>query len=158
MTTIENLFGVLNTAMMLLFSVHLLACGFIAIGLLPVNNPLLMPWPARLGYPEPIEQQMEVYVNGWYYVTTSITTIGYGDIYGVTPLEKTYIVILEFLGILLFTMIQQRSRSLIFVKTQRQVNKENYDEGIDFIFQIDMAFEGDLRDEMYEQVAEYQLD
>ena len=96
-------------------------------------------------------------MNAWYYVTTTITTIGYGDIYGVTPVEKAYIVLLEFIGILLFTTIQQRSGSIVHVKTRKEVNKEVYDDGIDFVFQIDMAFDGDLKDEIYEQVAEYQL-
>lgn len=57
MTTIDNVFGVMNTAVMLIFSIHLLACGFIAIGQLPVSNDLLMAWPDRLGYSDPIHQQ-----------------------------------------------------------------------------------------------------
>lgn len=47
-----------------------------------------------------------VYATAWYYVTTSITTIGYGDISGVTTAEKLFIIYLLFSGILIFTIIQ----------------------------------------------------
>jgi hypothetical protein len=47
-----------------------------------------------------------VYWTAWYYVTTSITTIGYGDIYGSTAPEKLFIIFLLFIGILIFTIIQ----------------------------------------------------
>lgn len=39
-------------------------------------------------------------------MATTITTIGYGDIYGVTKLEKCFLIFALFAGILCFTTIQ----------------------------------------------------
>jgi hypothetical protein len=38
-------------------------------------------------------------------MATTITTIGYGDIYGITKLEKTFLIFVLFAGILCFTLI-----------------------------------------------------
>jgi len=50
-------------------------------------------------------KNFDVYWTAWFFVTTSITTIGYGDISGGTAPEKLYIIILLFTGILIFTII-----------------------------------------------------
>jgi len=52
-----------------------------------------------------IINKREIYVNALYFITTTITTIGYGDIYGVNIQEKAYIILVMFLGILVFTTI-----------------------------------------------------
>lgn len=46
-----------------------------------------------------------LYVTAIYYVTTTITTVGYGDIFGVSQYEKMFIITLQFVGILTFTTI-----------------------------------------------------
>lgn len=48
---------------------------------------------------------MMIYWTAWYFITTSITTIGYGDIYGCTMAEKLFILGLLFIGIIIFTVI-----------------------------------------------------
>jgi len=98
---------------MLVFSLHCLTCGFIAIGLYPTSDS----WVKRLSLASPkskgdesldmkgIINKREIYVNALYFITTTITTIGYGDIYGVNIQEKAYIILVMFLGILVFTTI-----------------------------------------------------
>jgi len=55
---------------------------------------------------------MYVYITAFYFVTTSATTIGYGDYAGNTIGEMTFCVILEFAGILVFSSITGNLRSL----------------------------------------------
>jgi len=52
-----------------------------------------------------LDQTLKIYWTAWYFVTTSITTIGYGDISGYTIYEKIFIIFLLFTGILIFTTI-----------------------------------------------------
>lgn len=55
----------------------------------------------------------KIYWTAWYFLSTTITTIGYGDISGCTVKEKIFLIFLLFAGILCFTVIQQRTRNLI---------------------------------------------
>lgn len=70
------------------------------------------------------DTNFNIYATAWYYVTTSITTIGYGDISGVTAAEKLFIIYLLFSGILIFTIIQQRTRSFVLEPNMRQMSKK----------------------------------
>jgi hypothetical protein len=47
----------------------------------------------------------QVYWTAIYFITTTICTIGYGDIYGVLIYEKEYLMFLLFTGILIFSNI-----------------------------------------------------
>lgn len=116
---------------MLCFSLHCLSCGFIAIGLLPIEDS----WIQRMSFLGESAKtdvlidggkrlpNLYLYVTSLYYITTTITTIGYGDIFGVTLAEKLYIIVLMFLGILVFTAIQQRTSSIEFDITRLKVNQ-----------------------------------
>ena len=99
---------------------HVLVCAFIAIGHSRPSYDVIDSWIYRLGlYDETMpyaivgeempnkgeNTNFNIYATAWYYVTTSITTIGYGDIVGVTTAEKLYIIFLLFAGILIFTII-----------------------------------------------------
>ena len=55
------------------------------------------------------------YVDGWYFVTTTATTIGYGDYYGVTLYERSFIIVLMFCGICIFSTITGNIRGLKFM-------------------------------------------
>jgi len=120
---IENMFHVLVTVFVLVFSIHILVCCFIAIGYIESHD-VNKSWLERLNLhvegakssKEPRNTAIKIGTNGYiywtavYFITTTITTTGYGDIYGVTLSEKSYIIFLLFTGILVFTVIQHRTR------------------------------------------------
>lgn len=70
-------------------------------------------------------------------MTTTATTIGYGDYYGVTIYERSFIIVLMFCGICIFSTITGNIRGLKFmVNFQDAINQRIQDVNY-FIFQID---------------------
>jgi hypothetical protein len=80
------------------------------------------------------DSNFQIYWTGVYFITTSITTVGYGEIYGVTWVEKLFLIVLLFVGILLFTLIQQRTKQLIREPSLKTMKEQAKDDAIDFLF------------------------
>ena len=55
---------------------------------------------------------MDIYCNAFYYISTTATTIGYGDIHARTTIEKIFAIMLEFVGILIFSAITGNIRNV----------------------------------------------
>jgi len=54
-----------------------------------------------------------IYITSLYWVVTTLTTVGYGDIYGTTEEEYIYTMIVEFIGILVFSIIMSTVNSFL---------------------------------------------
>ena len=90
----------------LLIVFHMFACAWIYIGSGPLN------WRNTQLNGYMLDSWINIYVNAIYFVTTNATTIGYGDMWGETIGEKLFIVFLEFAGILVFSLITGKIRTL----------------------------------------------
>lgn len=55
---------------------------------------------------------MATYIDAIYYVTTTATTVGYGDFYAYEETEKLFVCFLEFAGICIFSAITANIRNL----------------------------------------------
>lgn len=139
--------------MSLIFFLHLLTCAFIAIGHTQsgeVANTIY--WIERSSQLE-FGQYGKIYWTAWYFITTTITTVGYGDIFGITIGEKIYIIFLLFSGILCFTLIQQRTRSLIKEQTMLSVLAKAHHDAIEFLFLVDDPIPTAIHDVFYDSLA-----
>ena len=95
--------------MMILFS-HLCACFWILLGRQDFHLPeeqqqswLLI---ASNNFPQPYyDNKYHVYVFAYYWVMSTITTVGYGDYTGSTSPELLFSIFLEFSGMCLFAII-----------------------------------------------------
>lgn len=103
---IGNIYSIIRTIFILLMIFHLLACCWIYIGSGPDG------WRNVQLNDYMLDSQLNIYVNAIYFVTTNATTIGYGDMWGETIAEKLFIVFLEFAGILVFSLITGKIRTL----------------------------------------------
>jgi len=83
----------------LLIVMHSLACMMCKIGTISVGGWLDNPEDIR-GLPP-----SHIYLRALYWVVTTLTTVGYGDIKGFTSLEYQYTMFVEFVGILFFSFI-----------------------------------------------------
>ena len=123
-TVIKNTYLILQTVILYVFMIHLLGCIFIAIGLIPHQNS----WIKRtesISYNVKTKLNVSMqhgifsgatkfYITSVYFITTTITTVGYGDISGVNIYEKLFIIILQFIGILLFTLVKETVLNIKF--------------------------------------------
>lgn len=58
------------------------------------------------------------YVTSIYFVTTTATTVGYGDYFAANSWEKLYLLFLEFTGICTFSVI---TGNITGLKSQRKI-------------------------------------
>ena len=70
--TIENMFGYIRAAGEFFIMIHFFACLWLYVGFLKFE---WMSEEERL-----LENKHEMYVNSVYYITTTMTSVGYGDI------------------------------------------------------------------------------
>ena len=76
------------------------------------------------------------YITSVYFITTTITTVGYGDISGVNIYEKLFIIILQFIGILLFTLVKETVLNIKFDPIRQKFKLQAEEQAIDFLFRI----------------------
>lgn len=55
--------------------------------------------------PEPYEYFTSIYPNAFYFILTTITTVGYGDITGSTSAEYIFSMFVEFIGLTFFSLL-----------------------------------------------------
>jgi hypothetical protein len=79
----------------------------------------------------------KVYFTSFYFVATTTTTVGYGDIFGYNNVERFYIMLLEFFGISIFSIILGNISNLQTIQTNDAIVQEKKDQITYFLFQID---------------------
>jgi len=96
---------------MLYIIMHVIACGWIYVGEEPewgswLKNP-------KFNIPRFRDDAKTVYITAIYWVVTTLTTVGYGDIYGTTEEEFIFTMVVEFIGILVFSIIMSTVNSFL---------------------------------------------
>lgn len=95
----------IKTVFIIAFVVHGLACIYVFIGLISVQF-------EKEYYENWIDRYFdeytawEVYSTSLIFTTNTVTTIGYGDKYSLTNLEKIYTFFLIYLGMIVFAMLR----------------------------------------------------
>lgn len=134
--TLENFLTIAKTLLFLVIAIHMLSCIWIGLGFVNYNE--TDSWLVQkricgtgLNSEEVVdnaltltefkfciyEEARVIYFTSFYFVSTTTTTVGYGDISGYNNTEKFYIMLLEFFGISLFSIILGNISNL---QTQRQ--------------------------------------
>lgn len=67
----------------------------------------------RYGEPYVEYESFDLYITSVYYVVTTMSTVGYGDISGGTTLERIYCIMLMLIGVVAFNLISGALGALI---------------------------------------------
>ena len=88
---------------------HIMACVWIAIGRIDENSwvNVFLEDQRSEENPDPNSYQYfkEIYANAFYFILTTITTVGYGDISGTTTIEYLFSMGVEFIGLTFFSFL-----------------------------------------------------
>ena len=137
---IYNIQQIFSLAVFLYLSLHLTACinimhGTEEDGFIPLDDS-----------GAPLEQTaFEIYIDQLYFMTTTMTTVGYGDFRAAQTYyigyEKIWNMLLisciQFMAIFTFTLIKERLFSLQFDVNLQQVLSKTEKEAQMFIYQVD---------------------
>jgi hypothetical protein len=104
-----NVLVVFKTVFWMTFVIHLLACLWIRIGF--VSDGDEKSWIEELGLHD--ANHDVIYVNSFYYIVSTFTTIGYGDLYAFNEIEKSAMIFLIVISLILFSLIQQMLHNIL---------------------------------------------
>ena len=93
----------------------------------------------------------KLYFLGIYYIITTVTTVGYGDLFCYTPKEKIFAIIIEIVGIIAYSYVLTSISN--YVKSQSDVEEE-YFKKYQILEDIKMNY-SDLSDDLFERIDRY---
>lgn len=102
----SNVKSIFSQFIILFTIMHMVACGWILVG-------ETEEWGTWLQSFSISDDRSTIYITSLYWVVTTLTTVGYGDIYGSTVAEYIYTMIVEFIGILVFSIIMSTVNSFL---------------------------------------------
>ena len=148
---IGNCHMMFKTSFILLILFHTLACIWILIGGREEEG-----WQQRVLFDHQMDDMSVVYVNAFYFVTTTATTIGYGDIHASARTEKVFVVFLEFIGICIFSAITGNLRRLKRSSNMHKIIQDRIKQVQEFINEIDNVLkQKPLEDYIYDTTESY---
>lgn len=110
--SVEKLLNILNLLIYLFSAIHILCCIWIYVGKITECS-----WINYCAKNSQIEFDYQdaypIYVMSFYWVITTLTTVGYGDFKGYTPIEYIIQMIVEFLGIAVFSYLMGSINSMV---------------------------------------------
>jgi hypothetical protein len=112
---VEKIAYIFNLNMIMFSAIHILACSWIYIGKVVECSWIDGGCDANgdpVGFKLVNTNAESVYVTSFYWVITSLTTVGYGDYKGYTTVEYLFQILIEFLGIGVFSYLMNSINSL----------------------------------------------
>jgi voltage-gated potassium channel Kch len=103
---INNINMTVKTVFIIGFVLHGLSCCYVFIGIehYIFDHENYQSWIVRFNLQE--TTPFEIYATALKFTTDTVTTIGYGDIYSLTNVEKIYTCFLIYIGMIVFAMIR----------------------------------------------------
>lgn len=120
---IERIFYFLSLLIYLIFIIHILASSWIYIGIVTKES-WLRGYPLSNGKFKnvaiPATHKSKIYIHAVYWVITTLTTVGYGDIIGASNTEHIFQMGVEFIGIGFFSFLMGSINNIIVQESKLQ--------------------------------------
>ena len=140
----NNYFSFYLLAFIFFITLHIVTCILIFIGKNDYPN-----WIIYFEFGE--YTFYKLYFLGIYYIITTVTTVGYGDLYCYTPKEKIFAILIEIVGIVAYSYILTSISN--YVKSKSDVEEE-YFKKYQILEDIKMNYNG-LSDDLFERIDRY---
>ena len=140
----NNYFGFYLGTSIFFFTIHVVTCILIFIGKNDYPS-----WIIKFGFSEYSFSQL--YFLGIYYIITTVTTVGYGDLTCVTPKEKIFGIIIEIVGIVAYSYILTSISN--YVKSINDAEEE-YFKKYKILEDIKLNYK-DLSEDLFDRINRY---
>lgn len=81
----------------------------------------------------------DLYITSQYFIATTATTVGYGDIYAYTEVEMLFLTFIELAGICIFSILSTFYDQIILVPNFKEIIAARSLDFIYYLQSIDMA-------------------
>ena len=125
------------------FFFHISSCMFVFLA--EFDSDIGNSW--RYSDPYEFYEAFDLYITSIYFVVTTMSTVGYGDISGGTTLERVYCIILMLTGVLSFNLISGALGALI---TNYDSSQAAFQEKILFLNNLKTKYK--ITNELYFQI------
>ncbi len=125
-------------------TIHLVTCILIFIGKNEYPS-----WIIKFGFSDC--SFGELYFIGIYYIITTVTTVGYGDLTCVTPKEKVFGIIVEIVGIVAYSYVLTSISNYVRSKNDAE---EEYFKKYKILQEIKITY-NDLSDDLFDRINRY---
>lgn len=99
---------------------------------------------------------MYIYITAFYFITTTASTIGYGDFGAKSPYEMYYMIIVQFVGMIVFSIISGTYKQIIHVPSVFDVINFKTQDITMYLQRIDRVRKDDqLSAKVYDQTIDY---
>ena len=150
----SNIQSVTAQFIMLYIVMHIIACAWIYVGERPVWGSWLRN--DNFNISQSYHDATTVYITSIYWVVTTLTTVGYGDIYGTTEEEFIFTMVVEFIGILVFSIIMSTVNSFLSAQGDIDIVTQKSDEVDVWLVKLDNSrMSKSLPKILYDKVKDY---
>ena len=125
-------------------TIHVVSCLFIFIGRNDYPS-----WIVKFNFTEYTFSQL--YFLGIYYLITTVTTVGYGDLTCITPNEKVFGIFIEIVGIVAYSWVLTSISNYVKSKNDKE---EEYFKKYKILEDIKMTYD-EFPDDLFEIIDRY---